>query len=57
MNSKQILFIVIATFATVVIWVATDIIHSRSQVRTAPTVEKLLEPIPTNFDTEIIDKL
>lgn len=57
MNSKQTLFIVIATFATVVIWVATDIIHSRSQVRTSPTVEKLLEPIPTNFDTEIIDKL
>ncbi len=57
MGQKQILTIVIATFLTLVIWVTTDIIHSRSEVRIDPEVAKLLEPISPTFDSEIIDEL
>lgn len=56
MSSKQILFIAIATFATITIWVVADIIHTRSQIKTAPVVEKLLEPIQTSFDLEALEK-
>ncbi|MBI4037267.1 hypothetical protein HY385_02490 [Candidatus Daviesbacteria bacterium] len=57
MTSKQFLYILIATFITIIIWVTVDIIHSRAKVQPAPEVRELLEPISPNFDQEIINKL
>jgi hypothetical protein len=57
MNGKQVLTIIIATFITLVIWVSADIIHSRSKVTIDPEVEKLLEPVKSTFDAEIIEQL
>ena len=57
MTSKQILIIVIATFITALIWVTSDIYHSRKQVTTSPEVQQLLEPIDPNFDKQAVDRL
>ena len=57
MTGKQVLFIAIATFITVIIWVTSDIYHSRKQVTTPPEVQQLLEPIEPNFDKQALDLL
>lgn len=57
MSGKQFLYIIMATFITVVIWVTLDIIHSRSEVQIAPEINQILEPVNPNFDQEIINGL
>lgn len=57
MNSKQFLYIVIATFITVLGWAAFDILHTRSKVQTPSEVQKLMEPISPVFDQEAINAL
>ncbi|MDO8498705.1 MAG: hypothetical protein Q7S44_02880 [bacterium] len=57
MRGKQFLYIVIATFVTVIIWVTLDILHSRAAVQTPPEIKQVLEPINPNFDQDAINKL
>lgn len=57
MSGKQFLYILIATFLTLMIWVTVDIIHARSQVKIPEEVQKLLEPISPVFDQEVINDL
>lgn len=57
MTGKQFLYIFIATFITILAWVAFDIIHSRSQVEVPAEVQQLLEPVNPNFDTSIVNEL
>lgn len=51
MTGRQIFFMVLATFITILTWVIFDVIHSRSEVQPTPEVQELLEPIDPNFDT------
>lgn len=57
MSGKQFLYILIATFITVIIWVALDILHTRSQVPVSTEIQQLIEPINPVFDQEAIDSL
>lgn len=57
MSGKQFLYIVIATFITVILWVTLDILHSRATVQTPPEIKQILEPINPNFDEETMNKL
>lgn len=57
MTSKQFLYIIIATFITVIAWVVLDIIHSRSEVQIPTEVNQLLEPVNPQFDQEAINYL
>lgn len=57
MKGKQFLYIVIATFLTIIIWVVLDIVHARSKVQTQPEIQKLLEPVNPYFDQEVMDEL
>lgn len=57
MSGKRFLYIVIATFITIIIWVATDVYHSRLNVQTKPEIKELLEPVNPNFDQQIINDL
>lgn len=57
MNGKQFLYVVIATFITIMVWVAVDIIHSRSEVQIPPEVQTLLEPVSPTFDQEALNEL
>ncbi|MCL4366918.1 hypothetical protein M1563_02005 [Patescibacteria group bacterium] len=57
MTGKQFLYIVIATFATIIIWVVSDILHSSSNVKIPPETQQLLEPVDPTFDTSIVNEL
>lgn len=57
MSGKQFLYIVIATFITVIAWVVLDIIHTRSQVKPSNEVQQFLEPLNPAFDQEVISGL
>lgn len=57
MSSKRFLYIVIATFITVLGWAVFDIIHTRSKVQTPPEVKELLTPIEPTFDQDAINSL
>lgn len=52
MSSKEFLIIVIATFITVVGWVAFDIIHKRAAVEIPANIQEVITPIDPNFDLE-----
>ncbi|KKR80841.1 MAG: hypothetical protein UU73_C0002G0174 [Candidatus Daviesbacteria bacterium GW2011_GWA1_41_61] len=57
MSGRQFLYILIATLITVLIWVASDIIHTRTQSDISPQVQEVLEPVNPNFDQEVINSL
>lgn len=57
MSGKQFLYIVIATFITVLIWFGLEIAHSRSKVQIAPEVLQLTTPINPNFDVNSLNDL
>lgn len=57
MSGKHFLYIVIATFITVVIWFGMEIKHSQSKNQVAPEVQQLLIPVNPNFNTSQINDL
>lgn len=57
MTGKQFLYIVIATFITALIWVATDVIHTKNNVTIPPETQSLMEPINPQLDTSPVDDL
>lgn len=57
MINKQYLYIAIATFITVFIWVVSDIIHSQQKIQIPPETQSLMEPINPIFDQEAIKAL
>lgn len=57
MARKEILILVIATFLTFMAWVIFDIIHTRSAVTIAPTVQEAIKPLEPNFDKSAIQLL
>lgn len=57
MSNKQFLYIVIATFITILIWVVMDVMRSQSRVQTPAEIQQLLQPINPAFDQEAINEL
>lgn len=57
MKSKYFLAIVIATVITIIAWAVADLIHSRSRVETPPDTQQLLQPLDTNFNTQVLNEL
>lgn len=57
MSGRYFLYVVIATFITVLIWFGMEIKHSQSKNQVAPEVQQLLEPLNPNFDTGVINDL
>lgn len=57
MSGKQFLYIVIATFITVIIWFALEIKHASLEVTTPPDIQQLLQPVNPNFDQKTINDL
>lgn len=52
MTKKGYLLVAIATLLTIILWVFFDIIHKRSEVKTSADIEKLVEPIDSNFNLD-----
>lgn len=57
MSGRYFLYIVIATFITILIWFGMEIAHTRSKSQVAPDVAPLLEPVNPNFDPNVINDL
>lgn len=57
MDKKELVIILALTFIVVMIWVASDIIHSKPSEPLDPKIQKLIEPIDPNFDTNLIEEL
>jgi len=55
MTKKGYLFVAILTLITVVLWVIFDVLHSQSEVKTPPDIEKLIEPLDPTFDLKGIE--
>lgn len=57
MSNKDLLFLSIFTFLTVVAWIISDAYHA-AVTSTVTTVEKkLMEPLKPSFDWEVIAQL
>lgn len=57
MTNKQFLYLAIATFITVVIWVTLDLIHSQSNTQIPSDINKIMEPISPDFDKEVLNEI
>lgn len=57
MSGRQFFYILIATLITVIIWATLDILHSRAKIQPPEEVQKLLDPIDPNLDTDTINSL
>lgn len=55
MIRKEFLIAAILTFITIVAWVISDIVHTRSKVEPSAKVQELIEPISPNFNIQSID--
>lgn len=52
MTRKEWLIAAIMTLVTIVAWVTTDIIHTRSEVQIPQKLQEVIEPIDPNFNIE-----
>lgn len=57
MSSKQILFLSIFTFFTIVAWIVFDIHHVLTTSTVSPVREKLIKPLEPKFDHQVILEL
>lgn len=57
MSSKEILFLSIFTFLTVLAWIAFDIYHAATTPTVTPIQQELIKPLNPKFDTEVILRL
>ena len=57
MSNKQILYLSIFTFLTVIAWIVFDIYHATTTSTVTPVQEKLIVPLTPTFDMEVISKL
>lgn len=57
MNGRQFLYIIIATFIAIVVWVTFDIVREQMKTTTSPEAQQLLTPISPDFDQEVINGL
>ncbi len=57
MSSKQILFLSIFTFLTVLAWIGFDVYHAITTSTISPIQQELIKPLDPKFDTATISKL
>lgn len=55
MTRKEWLLAAILTFATILVWVISDIIHTRAQVEIPKQLQEIIEPINPNLNTESLE--
>lgn len=51
MTRKEWLFAAILTLITILFWVISDVLHTRSKVEIPKQIQQVIEPINPNFDT------
>lgn len=56
-DSKEFLTLVILTVLVILIWIASDIYRTRTNVELTPNLQKVLEPLNPDFDKQTLDFL
>ncbi len=54
MSNKKWLIAAILLFITILTWVISDIVHTRSEIQIPQNVQQIIEPINPNFNTQIL---
>lgn len=57
MSNRQFVIVVIITFIVIVIWIISDILHTKPSIEVNPKLNTLLTPINPNFDSKIISQI
>lgn len=57
MDRKSLFIIAAATLLTVIFWVVADTLHARTNVQISPKIQKAIEPLDPNFDTDSLKLL
>lgn len=57
MNKKEFIIILIITFFVIMVWIFSEILHSKPSVPTDPKLTSLLDSIDSNFDKTILEKV
>ncbi|MBL7159795.1 hypothetical protein ISS85_04920 [Candidatus Microgenomates bacterium] len=57
MSNRDLLFLSILTFVTVIAWIAFDVYHTAMTSTITPLQKELIKPLTPIFDQEIIIKL
>ena len=57
MNRKEFVVVLVLTFIVIIIWIITDIIHTRPSVEVDPKVQNIIEPISPDFDQETLKQI
>ncbi|MBI4035590.1 hypothetical protein HY383_01450 [Candidatus Daviesbacteria bacterium] len=55
MTKKQWLIAAIFTFITILAWVISDIIHTRSEVQIPQNLQQVIEPISPDFNIQALE--
>ena len=57
MNQKEVLIISITIYLTVLVWIASDLVHVSETVRLPANEPRFRQPIRVNLDVELFDEL
>lgn len=57
MEKKEFVLVIIFTFVVVMIWIASDIYHTHSNITISPKLKQTLEPVDPNFDTATLKRV
>ena len=57
MNGKEILFLAILTFFTVLSWITYDIYHAATTTTVTSVQQELMKPLTPTFDHDTIIKI
>lgn len=57
MTRNEFLLFLMVTFIVVMIWVVSDIIHTRKNVKISPDLEQVSQEIIPTFDQKTLDQI
>ena len=57
MNTKEFIVLLITTFVVVIVWIASDIYHTKANIPILPTLQQALEPLDPNLDKATLDQI
>ncbi len=55
MNRREFFIILSITFFVFILWIVSDIIHTKPSIPQDPKLPQVLEPVRPEFDTEALD--
>lgn len=57
MSKKELVILLGITCFVVMVWIISDILHSKARVEVSPSLQQALEPINPEFDQEILQRI